>query len=338
MDGETRKLQKVGGGTFTVSVPKEWATEQSLSAGDTVTLYPDGDGSLVVCRERDAADPVSATVDVDHRTDEPLDRVVRAAYAAGVERLTLEHAEGLDAETRRRIDHCVREHTGMRVGEEGEGTVTIRTVLDDGQVSVRRTVVQLQFVTLSLLRTAVDLALDANPTGRDRIEDRRVDAEALSALVTRQFGRSLSQPGATLDLGVDRVTAFDCYRVTRSLERVATLSTDIAAVREGGPVGEGAIDPLHSVAEAVRYYVEEATAVVVDDPPGETVQDVDGARAEVATLLARADDATADTGTGRELHRLLGECADCGDRIADVAREATVRRDDLRRVASGDAA
>jgi phosphate uptake regulator len=44
---ETRKLQRVGGGIFTVSVPKEWATEHQLEPGTEVHLYTHRHGSIV---------------------------------------------------------------------------------------------------------------------------------------------------------------------------------------------------------------------------------------------------------------------------------------------------
>jgi phosphate uptake regulator len=43
---ETRKLQRVGGGSFTVSVPKEWATEHQLEPRTEVHLYTHRDATV----------------------------------------------------------------------------------------------------------------------------------------------------------------------------------------------------------------------------------------------------------------------------------------------------
>jgi predicted acyl esterase len=40
---ETRKVQVTGGSTYTVSLPKDWATENDVSAGSAVALYPEDD-------------------------------------------------------------------------------------------------------------------------------------------------------------------------------------------------------------------------------------------------------------------------------------------------------
>ncbi|WP_044957453.1 AbrB/MazE/SpoVT family DNA-binding domain-containing protein, partial [Halarchaeum acidiphilum] len=63
---ETRKLQKVGGGTYTVSIPKAWATAHHLEAGAPVHVYPHDDGTLVVRSTRRDEEPIeSATLALD---------------------------------------------------------------------------------------------------------------------------------------------------------------------------------------------------------------------------------------------------------------------------------
>ncbi|ELY75364.1 phosphate uptake regulator PhoU, partial [Natrinema pallidum DSM 3751] len=44
---ETRKVQVTGGSTYTVSLPKTWATDNDVSAGTTVEFYPEDDALLL---------------------------------------------------------------------------------------------------------------------------------------------------------------------------------------------------------------------------------------------------------------------------------------------------
>ena len=43
---ESRKVQKVGPSTFSVSIPRPWADEMALRRGDTVFITQEKDGSL----------------------------------------------------------------------------------------------------------------------------------------------------------------------------------------------------------------------------------------------------------------------------------------------------
>jgi len=45
---ETRKVQVTGGSTYTVSIPKSWATDNGVSAGSTVEFYPEGDSLFMI--------------------------------------------------------------------------------------------------------------------------------------------------------------------------------------------------------------------------------------------------------------------------------------------------
>lgn len=327
---ETRKLQKVGGGTYTVSIPKEWAREQSLTAGERVHLYPDGDGSLVVCRDDGALDPAVATVSVDVDGGDPFERVLSAAYAAGVERLTLTTPAGFDAAHRRRVQRLVRERTGMRVAEATEEAVTVETLLDDGQVSIERTVVQLQFVALSLFRTAVDAAVDAATVDDERVRARRDDAAGLLALVTRQFERSLSRPSTVGELDVDRTAAFARYRTARALEGVAGAAADVAtavADCDRTPVATG---EFRSVADETRLFVEDATSAVVDGDDVDAVRECyrtgDDVAADIATLERESAAADAACRHARELVTGLRTAHRRGEEIVDVAYGAAIDR------------
>jgi len=321
----TRKLQKVGGGTYTVSVPKEWVTEHSLSAGDQVTIHSERDGSLILRGECDRED-ASTTVALETARRGVLSDALRAAYAAGSERITLSREDGLDQESRRPLDRLVQDLTGTRVVDATEDCVRIRTAIDDEQVSLQRIVVQVQFVALSLFRTATDTVLSSTEPGGDRIDDRRDDVAALVALLTRQFTRSLSRAGTAAALDVDRTAAFEYYRTVAALDRVADLSVDIAAVGDDGPVSEDALAPFRTAAEAVRLYVEEATNAVVESRPKGAPEDLRDARSTLETRLGNLDEGD-EGGQARELALLLAACADAGDRIADVARESAIRQD-----------
>lgn len=318
---ETRKLQKVGGGTYTVSVPKEWATAHELGAGDAVRLFLDGAGSLVISPSGGTADEHRTTVRVDGSDSEALTAVLRQAYATGIKRVQIHSVDGPG--TRRQIDRIVRDRTGMRIVEESEGGVTVETVLDDREVSLQRSLVQMQFVTLSVFRTAVDLALDASATGTDRIGDRRADASGIAALVARQFARSLSRPGVEADLDVRSAQAFDCYRTARALDRVADYAVDIQA---DGPLSldADATERLRSLADGTRLYVEEATAAVIEGDATETLEGLRSTREDLTALFEDAEKIGSQEGA--MLLWLLDACAVCGDRISTVAHQAALRR------------
>ncbi|SDX90191.1 AbrB/MazE/SpoVT family DNA-binding domain-containing protein [Halopenitus persicus] len=134
---ETRKVQTVGNGTYTVSLPKEWAEAEGVAAGDTVTLHRHTDGILAIqARNASENDGRDETVDRDADGDgsgttdrsgpavrtaaldpRSLAGTLRAAYAAGVRTVELDHEEPLDVECRRAIESVLRRRIGTSTTE-----------------------------------------------------------------------------------------------------------------------------------------------------------------------------------------------------------------------------
>jgi phosphate uptake regulator len=337
---ETRKLQQVGGGTYTVSIPKEWATERGLSAGTEVALYGHDDGSLVLRRPEDDADAVATRrVDVDGLEDRKLRRALRAAYAVGSDTVVLAAGESLTRAQRRAVDEERGRLPGLeRVDETGE-ELTFRCVLDAADVSVPQSVAQLQFVALSTHRAATDRLTDGG-AGSASPERRGEDLDRLLALVTRQLNRSLTNFETLHALETTRPELFDHYRTARNLRRVGAHAARIASVarRADGAVPDGVDEDLRAAAAASRSVVETATDAVLTVPtPSAT--DAHAALEEWASAIDRLDaveSALLDartTGAHVLVPGALCRTAERGRDIAGVALEARLRSSPPRRPA-----
>ncbi|MFB6201106.1 MAG: AbrB/MazE/SpoVT family DNA-binding domain-containing protein [Halorhabdus sp.] len=88
---ETRKVQLSGGTTYTVSLPKTWATEHGIEAGSVLALHPNDDGSLLIEATDDRANTSrSIAVDVSGTAEDALRERISALHAvvAVTERFT----------------------------------------------------------------------------------------------------------------------------------------------------------------------------------------------------------------------------------------------------------
>ncbi|WP_159903238.1 phosphate uptake regulator PhoU [Salinirussus salinus] len=325
---ETRKVQQVGGGTYTVSLPKEWAEREGVTAGTEVALYAHIDGTLAVRagdRERAPDGPIAVPVDDDPGA---VERVVRAGYAAGSTELRLDSPGGLSAEQERALQRVGRGLTGVAIGESEDGA-TVRTLVDPGEVSVRQSVRQLQYVALSMHRDAL-AALDG--AGMADPGDRDDQADRLYALVERHLTRGLARLGEVDALGLDRSELFELWATARELERVADHAERVARTAAeldaggGGPVGD--IDDLACGARAV---VEDAVGLVVDGRGLEAAHEVlrarDRVRDEGEALDRRLFEAE---GVDYRLTRVLDSVvrtAEHGGNIAEVGLQRALRRE-----------
>src|SRR5271157_5932855 len=97
-----RRIQKTGGSTFIVSLPKSWVTTRGLGAGDVLLFTPRPDGSLTVFPdEAPKSEGQKRTVMVSNTEDEAhLFRLLVAEYIAGAPLLELKTQDRMNAKTR----------------------------------------------------------------------------------------------------------------------------------------------------------------------------------------------------------------------------------------------
>jgi phosphate uptake regulator len=330
---ETRKLQKIGGSTYSVSLPKEWATEHHLEAGMPIHLYPHTDGSLVVRSADPDGGPLSSTElhlpDADPAT---LRRALRAAYAVGYDTISLVSPTAFAADERRTARRLVDTMVGMSVVEETDTRVTVENLLDAGEVSIQQSVVQLQFTALSMHRNAAEAL--RTPDDGDRLDGRDDGADRLFGMLTRHFNRSLTDFEEIDHLDVRRSELFDYYLTARQLERVADHAVEIAAVadRIDGAAPDAVLEDVVSLADRTRDVVEAGTTAVLESSADRayTVLDRRDAVVDDVHALDRAlfERSPPEAYSLSRVLTSLSRTAACGGNAARVALRTSLRPDD----------
>ncbi|WP_136689830.1 AbrB/MazE/SpoVT family DNA-binding domain-containing protein [Halorhabdus amylolytica] len=294
---ETRKIQRVGGSTFTVSLPKDWARKQGLESGEEVRLYTHRDGSLIVRgRQADGGRLQSISRSLPDRTPETVERAIRSAYEAGFERITLVAETAITDEQSRAARSVARGLVGMDIVESGDEAVVVRAMLDPSAVSIRQSIEQAVSIVSSMLRTTIDgLADDAAVASH--VSDRRPDVDRLLALIRRHYNRSLVSFGELDSLGVDRVALSRHHRTANRIERSATATIHLATVLDDVTLSARQCDAVADRLNSYRSALEHATKHVSDAHDGAVIPADESARQPVANpsegeaSLARIDDA-----------------------------------------------
>jgi phosphate uptake regulator len=329
---ETRKVQTVGNGTYTVSLPKEWAESHDLAAGEIVTVHEHLDGVLALQSGDQSNGELPATADVDTGDSAVLERALRAAYASGVREVTIHHDGSLTAAHRDVVERVTRERVGMSVTAESGAATTVQILLDSTEVSVSQSLRQLSFAVCSIHRDAVHAL--AAPPATSPVDSRHDQVDRLSAMVERSVARGMADLGEVDALGTTRSELFESWTAMRALGRVhdaATSITDAAASLEDAPA-DARLDPCHEIGDDACEAVSDGVDVVLGDA------DVTGARCIIADLrrirdrlddFDRAlDDATNDVSALRRVSRELRRTAVSGTDIAEVGLRRAVRRGD----------
>ena len=114
---ESRKIQKVGAATLTVSLPKEWAEQRNLKKGDQLFVVEEGEALLLlpgpVADER-ARRTAEVVVDAD-LCDEPgmLERVIVGNYVLGRDKIVVRATQRIRSDHQDEIRRAVRRLMGI---------------------------------------------------------------------------------------------------------------------------------------------------------------------------------------------------------------------------------
>lgn len=263
---ETRKIQQVGGGTYTVSIPVQWANDHDIEAGKTAYLYTHRDGSLVVrWNEKDDSELATTDIELDDTDPNVAERMLVAAYSAGFKRIQLRSSEGVTSAQRRAIDACARGLTGVEITDGSTHHVTVRGMLDASDVSIRQSTVQLKYSTLSMYEAALDV-FAGETTGSEHIMDRDDEVDRMFRLITRHFNRSLLELAELDQLGITRPQLFEYYVMARQFDRIADHAVKIARCvqRTDHTVSEELLTESRAVGGDARRVVEDASGAIID--------------------------------------------------------------------------
>ena len=262
---ETRKVQVTGGSTYTVSLPKSWATANDVSAGTTVEFYPDEDTLLLTPQSE--TDRQEGTLDITDLEGDRLTRAVMTMYVSGFDIIRLE-ASRITTDQRRAIRSATQSLVGVEVLEETTDSVVIQDLLDSSELSFVNAVSRMRLIAGSMLEDAVTSLVENDDDVAEDVIDRDDDVDRLFLVVSRIFRATLRSPRAAEGLGVSREDCFDFHSSARQLERVADHAAKISQLAlKLEEIPDDVADALVSLHDDASAVLETSMdALFADDP------------------------------------------------------------------------
>ena len=330
---ETRKVQVTGGSTYTVSLPKGWATNNDVSAGSIVEFHSEDD--LLLLSPKREQGRVEGTLDITGLdTEHELTRAVMTMYVSGFDVIRLETSR-ITATQRRVIREATQGLVGLEVIEETSDHVVLQDLLDSSELSVHNAITRMRLVSLTMLEDAVEALITDDDQLAHDVKERDDDVDRLWYMVSRVFRTVLRNPTAATEIGFPRDTCFDFQSSARQLERIADHATKIADLAlEVDEIPDHAAEPLRDLLEEAREVPDTAMdALLADDSEDATrlanearshIQEVDSRVRTVDKEIREFDPQTAQV-LGLVVDS-LSRTADYGGNIAESALQKAAPR------------
>lgn len=224
---EKRRIQKTGGSSFTITLPKRWIEQNGLRERDVVSASPRSNGVLVVVPEKTAAAMMQVRIDLDVLSSERFKRDVIAAYIAGANLIEIV-GSGLTQEHRMEARKAVQVLTGMEVVEESSGTIILKNILEEAKFPYVESTRKIFPMTRCMFEDAMKAYATSDRNLAKDVVARDFDINKAYFLIARLRGSLIADRIGEKHVGVTTARAMYMARIAYQLERIADHAAKIA--------------------------------------------------------------------------------------------------------------
>lgn len=263
---ELRRVQETKGGTFFVTLPKDWAVKNGIAKGSVVSASEASNGRLVVDPHYNL-EPTAQTATV--KPSPYLSREIIGKYLLGYDIIRVEAKDRITTDQRRIVKEVTRRLVGLEIVGEDQANIAIRCFVPPSAFPPEGTLRHEHTLASGMFRDAITAMIEGDAQLARRVIDRDNEVDRQYFLLVRILRTIIQNPSLSEKLGLRPIGCLD-YRLTASLvESVGDQSSQIgehAASLEGKRLdGEAAqsLSGLHKV--VYESYTDAMTAFFFRD-------------------------------------------------------------------------
>ncbi|MDH7563447.1 MAG: phosphate uptake regulator PhoU [Candidatus Bathyarchaeota archaeon] len=229
---ESRKLQKVGYSTITVSLPSEWVKQNKISPGDLVFLSSERDGTLRIMpsqiAQREEAEEFIVNADaVD--SNGLLERIVVGCYILGHDVIRITSATRIEKEQIDEVRRVVRKLIGLGIIEETPRSILLQCSVDPAKFKLDMLTRRLSLIASTILLEAIQAFVDGNESLAQEAISREDEADTIYYLAVRLLLSAQVKPDIAEQIGAIDILFIPATRlILQYLELIADYAEDIA--------------------------------------------------------------------------------------------------------------
>lgn len=250
-----RKIQKTGGDSYVVSLPKAWVTDVGLRAKDPVAVMVQPDSSLLILPRRDirAAAKSEATLEaVQGQGKDFLLRHFISYYLAGYDTIRIVLGRNESALRGFIREGIRRKLVGVEIIEESAGGILTQCLSGYVDLPLKRALERMAIIAGGMLTDSVGVLRAKNRGMAEEVIERDDEVDRFYHFLLRQLNIAVRDRSIIQEIGLSSTR--DClgYRLAvKSVERVADHAAGIAAETEN----------LLSIPESAAKKLEDMTAL-----------------------------------------------------------------------------
>jgi len=229
-----RRVQLTGKSTYIVSLPRRWVQDVGLVRGETLTIIPQRDKTLLLVPRnvRKPEKPTAETVEVTSN-DNPnsIVRKVAALYLLGYKSIYISTKEERIQSVQRNVvkEFARRKLVGAEIVSDSRNGMALQVLLSYPELSVSDALRRMAIIATSMHRDAINALRNMNTDLAEEIIRMDDEVDRFNFYIIRELKSAVSEEQTLKEIGLERPR--DClgYRlIARSVERVADHAVSIS--------------------------------------------------------------------------------------------------------------
>jgi phosphate uptake regulator len=228
--GFTRRVQRTGSSSLSITLPKGWTDSMNLQTGDTLRFRDLGQGRLEIS-PANAEGPGERRqkllrIDASDAPPRLLARLLVGAYITGQDQIMVTSRSGLTRDQRQEVRRTVSHVLGMTVVEEDSGSIEVQNFVDPGRYQLQRLMGQVVRILRTELDTCRAVLADGDRAALQPLGPMEDEIDRFYLLMVRQLLLSSDDFQVARDIGVES----HHYQIgSRLVAKVLEVTGDLAA-------------------------------------------------------------------------------------------------------------
>jgi phosphate uptake regulator len=333
---EFRKVQKTGGNSFVVSLPKTWVNDLGLRPKDAVAVSVQPDSSLLIVPRKDIRPSAKSEATIDAIQGLDKDALLRhfiSYYLAGYDTIRINLGRS-DVSLRTFIREGIRKKlVGVEIIEEASTGILTQCLSGFVDLPLKKALERMSIIAAGMLTDAVTVLQTGSKDFGDEVVQRDDEVDRFYHFLLRQLNIAVRDRSIIQEIGLG--SARDClgYRlVAKSVERVGDHAASIASQAEYlGPLPDGSVKKVQELAAMSRKIFESSISALLrldaklaEDSIGKT-EDVIQLEKKISGEILAPRTGGAQVAAVKLMLESIRRVAEYGSDISETAIDLTIQ-------------
>ena len=221
-----RKVQITGGGTYFVTLPKDWATRMGIERGVELSLVENSTGSLLLIPDGvRRKNHIGLSIEGKDRLW--IERAIISCYVTGFDVIEIDGSR-ITADQRRAVRGVAQSLVGLEIMDEAQDRIVLHCLVSMQDFAVEATLKRILAISRAMLNDAIQAVVAHDINLAQDVIDRDTEADRLTLVLSRELGLLLRDLLLEREIGMSRILFHEYHSVAKILERVGDHAVKIS--------------------------------------------------------------------------------------------------------------